>query len=484
MTLDIDPLSMLQPCIAAATDAIPTSWPDGIGIFLFCLVFFLLLNAFFVASEFAIVKVRPSQIDVYGEKRPRRAKQSRRVVDNLDAYLSANQLGITLASLGLTIFAEPYLHKVLLYLLAYKCVVTFEISWLASEAGKSFISWFSKFGALAFFTIFHVVIGELVPKAIAIRKPLAVTAALSQSLHWFYVLFYPLIRVLNGLANLILKYCFRMEPMKEGEHVHSSEELALLVTESGENQEVTDTERQILMNALELNDVSVYDVMTPRNDVVTLDINDSFEKLLEIALETKHTRFPVVDGHLDKSLGLIHIKDIIKLVNRENPDLQVIMRDLKEVPETMPLDVLLKFFQREKEHLALVVDEFGSTAGLVFLDNVLEELVGDIQDEFDTDEGEFIRLSEGEFLVQGSMPLNELSDYVPEIKIESGEVSTIGGVVTQQLQRLPHKGDQINLNGYRVRVLSTENRKVGKLKFKKLTLAQTQPLEAAESLSA
>ena len=168
--------------------------------------------------------------------------------------------------------------------------------------------------------------------------------------------------------------------MSESEHSHSAEELALLVTQSGKTQEVTETEREILINALGLNELWVRDVMTPRNKVVILDADQPFDKTLEIAMRSKHTRFPLVKGHLDQAIGLIHIKDLFKLINDPNPDLMRIKRDLKIVPDTMPLDTLLKFFLREHAHLAMAVDEFGTPVGIVFLDNVMEELVGDIQD--------------------------------------------------------------------------------------------------------
>ncbi|NIP94011.1 MAG: HlyC/CorC family transporter, partial [Akkermansiaceae bacterium] len=243
--------------------------------------------------------------------------------------------------------------------------------------------------AIASFTFLHVVIGELVPKGIAIRRSLGTTLALARPLHWFYWLFKPAIVVLNGTANLVLSHVFRIDPVADGHHVHSSEELALLVAASGEGEEVTETEREILENALELNDLKVQDVMTPRSDVVVFDVDDPFEKNIEIASRTKHTRFPLVRGHLDHALGLIHIKDLLTLAAEEDPDLMRVKRELKIVPETMPLDTLLTFFLREKAHLAMVVDEFGDPSGLVFLDNVIEELVGDIQDEFDNERSAF-----------------------------------------------------------------------------------------------
>ena len=475
---DIEPSSMmLQSFLQLAVNVeVPTSWPtiEETLLFLVICVFFLLLNAFFVASEFAIVKVRGSQIDMESGK-TRNAEQAKSIVGNLDGYLSANQLGITIASLALAIFAEPYIDKVLRYLFLNRFDTWF--GWDLSAWGDIVTS-ASHAMTLMFFTVFHVVIGELIPKTIAIRKPLPVTLAVAKPLHLFYVIFKPLIWVLNGMANLILKHVLRVAPVSEGEHVHSAEELALLVAESGAQQEVTDTEREILINALALNDLYVRDVMTPRSDVVALDVDDPFAKNLDIAARTMHTRFPLVKGHLDNALGLVHIKDLLRFNSTDNPDLMSIKRELKVVPETMPLDVLLKFFLKEHAHLAMVVDEFGDPSGLVFLDNVMEELVGDIHDEFDSEESQFTRVNDQEFVVEGSITLNELSDHEPEVDIESGEVTTVGGYITQQMGRIPEPGETLDILGYEAKVTSTDGRRVGQVHFRKI--AEAESSEGAE----
>jgi CBS domain containing-hemolysin-like protein len=231
---------------------------------------------------------------------------------------------------------------------------------------------------------------------------------------------------------------------------------------------VTETEREILINALELNELWVRDVMTPRTEVVVLDADEPFEKTLDIAIRSKHTRFPLVKGHLDQAIGLIHIKDLFKLLNDPDPDLMRIKRDLKMVPDTMPLDTLLKFFLKEHAHLAMAVDEFGTPVGVVFLDNVMEELVGDIQDEFDNEHSAFIRINDDEFVVEGSMTLNDLEGYVADLYLESGEVTTVGGYITQQLERFPETGETLEILGYEAKVTSTDGRRVGQVHFRKL----------------
>jgi CBS domain containing-hemolysin-like protein len=322
--------------------------------------------------------------------------------------------------------------------------------------------------AIASFTFLHVVVGELMPKSIAIRRSVGTTMLLVGPLHVFYKSFYWVIRFFQGTANWLLKTLFRIDPISESEHVHSAEELAILVTHSGKFKEVTETEREILINALELNELWVRDVMTQRNEVVVLDADEPFEKTLAIAIRSKHTRFPLVKGHIDQSIGLIHIKDLFTLMNDPDPDLMRIKRELKMVPDTMPLDSLLKFFLKEHAHLAMAVDEFGTPVGIVFLDNVIEELVGDIQDEFDNEHSTFVRINDEEFVVEGSVTLNDLEGYVPELYLESGEVTTVGGYITQKLERFPEVGETLVILGYEAKVTSTDGRRVGQIHFRKL----------------
>lgn len=433
------------------------------------IIFFLFLNAFFVASEFAIVKVRPSQVEGELKENPVKAATALKVVNNLDGYLSANQLGITIASLALGFLGEPFVAALVSPLLMQTGI---SVWWVK---GISFAL------AIVSFTFLHVVIGELMPKSIAIRYPLGTTMNLATPLHAFYKSALWGIIVLQGTANWLLKRLFNIEPIKEGEHTHSAEELALLVAQSEKSQEVTETEREILINALGLNELWVRDVMTPRNKVVVLDADQPFEKSLEIAMRSKHTRFPLVKGHLDHSIGLIHIKDLFRHVKDPDPDLMRIKRDLKIVPDTMPLDTLLQFFLKEHAHLAMAVDEFGTPVGIVFLDNVMEELVGDIQDEFDNERSAFTKMGEDEFVIEGSMTLNDLAGHMPDLFLDSGEVTTVGGYLTQQLQRFPEVGETVEILGYEARVTSTDGRRVGQVHFRKLVPA-TEEAEVAEQV--
>lgn len=468
----IDFISHLQFLATVAPEP-ATEFPSAGKAMLYILgiVFFLLLNAFFVASEFAIVKVRPSQLEGEAKENPVKAATALKVVNNLDGYLSANQLGITIASLALGFLGEPFVAAM--------------VSPLLMKTGMSV--WWVKgisFGlAIISFTFLHVVIGELMPKSIAISRSVGVTMNLSTPLHAFYKSAHWAILVLNGTANWLLKKLFNIEPVKEGEHTHSAEELALLVAQSEKSQEVTETEREILINALGLNELWVRDVMTPRNKVVVLDADAPFQDALDVATRTKHTRFPLVKGHLDQAIGLIHIKDLFKMMRDPDPSLVRIKRELKVVPDTMPLDMLLKFFLKEHAHLALVVDEFGTPAGIVFLDNVIEELVGEIQDEFDNERSQFSRINEDEFIVEGSMTLNDLAGYEEDLDLDSGEVTTVGGYLTQQLGRFPEVGEKVEVLGYEAKVTSTDGRRVGQVHFRKLP-EQVEDAEAVEDTSA
>lgn len=463
---DIDPLSILAAFGAAAVSHDYPSIGETILV-AFGIIFFLLLNAFFVASEFASVKVRRSQLMVEEAQNPtnkKRIEAAQSVVDHLDSYLTANQVGITFASLALGFLGEPFVAKLLTPLLSN-----------TGYFSEKTIFWISLIIAYGTFTFFHVVIGELIPKSIAIRYAYGTALHLSPWLRRFYIGIYGIIHLFNGAANLILRVLFKINPQDLKGHAHSSDELVFLVEESGRVQEVTETEARISMNALELSEMTVKDIMTPRNEVVTLDLNDSFTVNWEKICDTKHTRFPLVKGHLDSSIGLIHIKDMVRLVREENPDLMTIKRDLKIVPETMPADTLLKFLMKEHAHLALVVDEFGDPTGLVFLDDVIGEIVGDIQDEFDLEPAsDFTPLGEGEFVVRGSMTLVDLEDAVKGLQLDSPGVSTIGGYVTQRLEYIPEAGTELTINGYLVKVTGTDGRRVEQLHFKKLSSEETE----------
>ena len=418
-------------------------------------LFLVLLNGFFVASEFAIVKVRASQLEASEADGEGRATFARHVSAHLDAYLSATQLGITLASLALGWVGEPFLARMLQPLFFFFGVQS-----------ETLIRTVSVTFAFSVITFLHIVLGELAPKSLAIRKSLSTTLWIARPLGLFYIVFKPAIWFLNGAANLVLKHIFRLQPVSEHELAHSEEELRVILSESAKAEEVSSLGREILLNALDMRDRVVRDITTPRGNVVFLNTEDSFEENLKAALDSRHTRFPLCEGHLDNTIGLVHIKDLLKLMREPKADLHTIRRDLLPVPEMMPLEKLLTFFLAKHAHLALVVDEFGGTSGIVTLDNVLEELVGDIQDEFDTEKPELRKVNENEFEIEGTLGLYELKDLMG-LELESEEVSTIGGYVTHLLGHMPKQGEHVRIEDYVVTISATDGRRVERLHFKR-----------------
>src|ERR1700730_589330 len=416
----------------------------------------VVLNAFFVASEFAIVKVRSSQLDALIDEGNLRAVFAKHVRAHLDAYLSATQLGITLASLALGWIGEQFLARML--------QPAFALVDVHSLAVVSAISI-----ALAFvgITFLHIVFGELAPKYMAISNPLQAALLLVRPLGGFYVLFKPAIWLLHKSSNFVLQKMLRIQLVAGSELAHSEEELRLILDQSEKSDEVSSLGRDLLVNALDLRRRVVRDIMTPRGEVVFLDIEQSFEENVKKALESRHTRFPLCRGHLDNTIGLIHIKELVPLMRDPNPDLLRIRRELTPVPEMMSLEKLLSLFLNKHAHLAIVVDEFGGTVGMVTLENVLEELVGDIQDEFDTEKEEFREINENEFSVDGALALYELRDLAG-IELESADVSTIGGYVTHLLGHLPKQGEHVQIENYLVTVSQSDGRRVQQLHFRKL----------------
>ncbi len=426
------------------------------------------LNGFFVASEFALVKIRTSQLEMLAAEGNKRALAGQHVTSHLDAYLSACQLGITLASLGLGWLGEPFLAQILQPAFALVGITSVTIITSVSFAI-----------AFSLITFLHIVIGEQAPKILAIRKPLPTTLWVSAPLRFFYTIFRPAIWFLNASSNWVLRSILRLEPAAEGELAHSEEELRLILEESEGSAEVSTLGRDILVNALDMRRRVVRDIMTPRGEVVSLDLEESFEDNVRKALESRHTRFPLCRGHLDNTIGLIHIKELVPMMRHPQPDLMAIRRDVLNVPEMMQLEKLLNLFLTKHAHLAVVVDEYGGTVGMVTLENVLEELVGDIQDEFDAEKAEFRAINENEFTLEGAVGLYELQDMA-DLTLESSDVSTIGGYVTHLLGHLPKHGEQVRIENYLVTITKTDGRRVEELHFQKLS-SEAQAQEKAQS---
>src|SRR5213080_2292747 len=417
----------------------------------------VLLNAFFVVAEFALVKIRDSQLNTLAAEGIKRAALVKQVKNNLKAYLSACQVGITAASLGLGWLGEPFLARML--------QPFFVLTGIESPAVIRSISFALAFSAITFL---HIVLGEQAPKILAIRKAMPAALFVSAPLRLFYAIFKPAISFLNAASNWVLSHVLHVEPIAEGELAHSEEELRLIVRESEKSAEVTPLGRELVFNLVDLRDRVVRDIMTPRGEIVYLNVEDDFETNVKKAIESQHTRFPLCRDNLDNTIGLIHIKDLLLTMRDPHPDLMKIRRELLPVPEMMALENLLRLFLSKHAHVAIVVDEFGGTVGLVTLEDVLEELVGDIQDEFDSEKEEFRKISANEFSVDGALGLYELNDLA-KLDLDSPDVSTIGGYVTHLLGHLPKTGEQVKIDGYLVTVSEADNRRVKQLHFKKVS---------------
>ncbi|MDX1385474.1 MAG: hemolysin family protein [Thermoanaerobaculia bacterium] len=411
-------------------------------------VLLVLLNGFFVAAEFALVKVRPTQLDPWVERGDRRARAARHMVAHLDAYLSATQLGITLASLALGWIGEP----------AFAWVIE-PLVMLIPGATPALLHSVSLTLAFLVITILHIVLGELAPKSIAIRKPEPTSLWIAIPLIAFYRLTYPAIWVLNHTANAILAI-FGIEPVSEEELAHDEGELRLLLASTGAG--LSRQKREILDNVFELSHRTARQVMVPRGDVVFLSTTDSLDDSLTRARASGHTRFPLCEDDLDHVIGIVHIKDVFRA---EPPpsSLAELRREIAFVPETMRLDRLLRRMRAGRHHLVAVLDEYGGVSGIVTLENVIEEIVGEIQDEFDVEPPELVRTGDGVYQVSGLMLVRDLEQELA-IEFSNRDEDTIAGVVLSELGRRPRKGDQVELPPLTLEVLEVNGNRIVKLK--------------------
>jgi CBS domain containing-hemolysin-like protein len=416
-------------------------------------LFIVLLNAFFVAAEFAIVKVRATQIESLSKGGQRRARRAHQVVTHLDTYLSASQLGITMTSLGLGWVGEPAVAHML------------EPGFLFAGISDPAIITTISFGVgFTLITFLHIVLGEQAPKWLAIQQAQRVTLIVAAPLHVFYVVFRPFIWLLNVCANYFVRLV-GIQPGNEGELVHSEEELRMLLSKG---KAISSTGRSILLNTLELRDRTVREVMVPRTAIVYLSTDRTIEQNIAVALENQFTRYPLCEKNLDNILGMIHLKDLFRLRQQQGPGdhLLSIKREMLFVPETMALERGLTTFLTKRVLMAMAVDEHGGTAGLLTLENVLEELVGEIRDEFDVEPQQVQKLSEKEYLVDGAMALHDFARMFG-IRPKSKDVVTVSGYVIQLLGRVPERGAELMLGPWHGMVESLENRKIKQLRLKR-----------------
>ena len=434
--------------------------------------FLVLLNGFFVAAEFALVKVRDTQLQPMASKGHRRAKMARHLLANLDAYLSACQLGITIASLALGFVGHPIFDKLLEPV--YNLNIDGEML-LADEHWRHTISYGVGFGVI---TILHIVVGEMAPKWVAIQRSLQTSLWIAYPLRWFYWTMYPFIWLLNNWALWLLKKVGLGEADEHG-HTHSEEELRMMIGAAGDGSDKDQFRRDLVLNAFDLKDRIARDVMRPRREIEGINTEASIEDCLELAERTRHSRFPLCSGgNIDETMGVVHIKDLYaqRRTAKTATELEPFSRDLVYAPETARLEGLMQIFLERKLHFALVVNEYGDTVGMVTLENILEELVGQIQDEFDHEQPMFEKLDETTWSIQGTMPLHELAELTSEDCDEKG-VTTVSGLITKRLGSFPKVGDVLELGRYELRVEQTFRLQVEQARLTKLS--DREPSEEA-----
>jgi len=417
-------------------------------LLLLAVLFFVLLNGFFVAGEFALVRSRRSKMEQLAEEGERGAALALKQIDRIDEYLSACQLGITMASLAIgflgepaiadlfrEIFGEPFPHEDTL-------VVSVAIAYLITTA-------------------LHITIGEQVPKIYSIVHAEAIARRTARGLQFFFVVMRPGIRLLNSASNGILRL-LRTDARAEFDEAQNAEELKLLIAQSAHGGTLDPGEAGMLSGVFHLHEQEARQVMTPIPAVVTVDTSEDVQTALRRCVSSGHTRLVVTEnGNTDRIKGIVHANSLVRVLMNEGPDatIEAIVKDAPIVPETKPLDDLLADLQRERATMAVVVDEYGRTGGIVTVEDIVEEVVGEIDDETDPLGGAVRRLANGDWFVRGHVAITDLSDYGLELPVDSDAYNSVGGFVFGELGRLPKRGDTVTHNGYSIRVESVrENR--------------------------
>ncbi|QRG66020.1 hemolysin family protein [Brevibacillus choshinensis] len=416
---------------------------------LLLVLFLVFLNGFFVAAEFSLVKVRQTRLtQLVSEGNLKSARYAQKVTQQLDAYLSACQLGITLASLGLGWVGEPAIAHYVEPMMAF-----FHLPHYLEGPISLAI-------AFAIITFLHIVLGELAPKSLAIQKAEATSLWTAGPLMFFYKLSYPLIWLLNGAANLFIRR-LGIEPASENESAHTEEEIRLLVTQSHKSGHIDQTELALVDNVFEFSERLAREIMIPRIDMICLYDDNTFEENLVIMRDSRHSRFPVAHEDKDRLIGFVHTTDFyLSALTTGRAELKDFLRPLLTVPESMEISHVLRLMQKRRSQLAIVIDEYGGTAGILTMEDILEEIVGDIKDEFDENERPEIEESAGNALsVSGKTLLTELNDYIT-IEVVSDEVDTIAGWLYSQLNEEVGNGKAVMYQGYLFTISELENHRI------------------------
>jgi magnesium and cobalt exporter, CNNM family len=407
------------------------------------------LNGFFVAGEFALVRARESRVEQMRDEGIKGAELALRQIDSIDEYLSACQLGITMASLGIGFMGEPAIANLLEEPLG-------DVAGHGVAVGVAF--------AFAYLvtTSLHITLGEQVPKIYAIVHAEAIVRRTAPGLELYRRIFKPFIWLLNSASNGILK-TVGVDPSVEFEEASSSEDLKLLIARSAHGGKLDPGEAGMLSGVFHLHEQEARQVMTPIPAVVTVDVSETAEVALRRCIDSGHTRLVVTeDGNTDRIRGIVHNNSLARLLVNEGPDLKIepCVKDALIVPETKPLDDLLADLQRERASMAVVVDEYGRTAGIVTIEDIIEEVVGEIADETDPAVAGVRRLANGDWWVRGHVPITDLADYGLDLPHDSDAYNSVGGFVFAQLGRLPKRGDMVYVNGYSIRVESVRENRV------------------------
>ena len=414
-------------------------------------------TAFFVSFEFAIVKIRSTRIDQLVSEGNKKAIAAKKIVSNLDEYLSACQLGITVTALGLGWLGEPTVEHML-----HPLFTKFNVA----ESAAGILSFIIAFASVTFI---HVVVGELAPKTIAINKAEAVTLIFAKPMIIFYKLMYPFIKVLNGSARVIVGI-FGLKPASEHEEAHSEEELQLIISESYKSGEINQSEYKYVNNIFEFDDRIAKEIMVPRTEIVVFDRSQTLAECLEIVKVENYTRYPVIDGEKDNIVGMLNMKEVLTdYISGKNLDTPIdeYTRPVIQVIESIAIHDLLVKMQKDRVHMAILMDEYGGTAGLVTVEDILEEIVGEIRDEFDQDEvPEINKISEHKTVVDGKVLIDEVNDLFG-LDIQEDEMDTIGGWILSEKMDVV-EGDKVKYGDYEFKVLEIDGYHIKLLEIVKL----------------
>jgi CBS domain containing-hemolysin-like protein len=417
------------------------------------------LTAFFVTSEFAIVKIRSSRIDQLIEEGSSKAVSAKKVISNLDEYLSACQLGITITALGLGWIGESTIEHMLSPLF-HKINIP--------ESATQVLSVGIAFAAITFL---HVVVGELAPKTLAIQKAELITLIVSRPLILFYKIMYPFIWVLNGSARVVSSL-FGLKPVSENEIAHTEEELRIILSESYKSGEINQSEFKYVNKIFEFDNRIAKEIMVPRTEMVSLSKDDSLETFLQVLREEKFTRYPIIDGDKDHIIGLVNIKEVMTdIIGNESLSSQTLenyTRPIIRVIETIPIHDLLVKMQKDRVHMAILMDEYGGTSGLVTVEDILEEIVGEIRDEFDMDEiPEIRKIKENHYIIDSKVLVTEVNDLLG-IEIDDEDIDTIGGwILTENYEA--KEGDTFIHDAFNFKILDMEEHHIRYIEVTKIS---------------